>query len=683
MKPLNFVIIKLSVCLIIGILISHSYHPTLIVSLYSVLFVFAVLIVFYFASKNNFKKSIWFGLTAYLFTSCLGIVTYNLHEQKNFPKHYSHLIDTETVKMHALHFSIKERLKSTYYHDKYVINLIKIDEQDVIGKVLLNIKKDSLQTLYKIDDRLFTYSDIRELNSPLNPNQFDYKTYLEKQYIYHQMVINQNSMIKLNAQKQTIFGFAERIRNTINEKLSLYHFEPEELVIINALILGQRQDMDRQIYEDYANAGAIHILAVSGLHVGIILLLLNFILKPIEYVKQGKTIKVIIIILLLWSFAIIAGLSASVTRAVTMFSVVSIAMHLKRQGNIYNTLSISAFILLLCKPMFLFDVGFQMSYLAVIAIVSIQPKLYKLWSPKWKIVNYFWQIFTVTIAAQLGVIPISLYYFHQFPGLFFVSNLAIIPFLGLILGFGIFIILLALLNILPEGIAHLYGNSISLMNAIVTWVSKQEQFLFQNISFDLPHVVACYIVIIALFLLYKKATFKRIAFLLVSILFIQGIGIYYNYRNANNTFIIFHKSRYSLIGQKTNFELKVFDNLDSIATMKDKVITNFSVGNFVDTIKRERLKSVYSFHNKTILIIDSLGIYNVKKFQPDYIVLRNSPRLNLDRLIDSIHPKFIIADGSNYKSYVKRWEETCKKRKLPFHQTSKKGAFIIKEANYP
>ena len=187
-----------------------------------------------------------------------------------------------------------------------------------------------------------------------------------------------------------------------------------------------------------------------------------------------------------------------------MFSIVAIALHWKRATNIYNTLAISIFILLLCKPLFLFDVGFQMSYLAVISIVSIQPLLYKVWQPKWKAIDYFWQILTVTIAAQFGVVPISLYYFHQFPSLFFISNLAIIPFLGLILGFGILVIILALLDSLPLFLANIYGSVIRLMNSIVGWVSNQELFVLKNISFDIQHVIGFYPVSSSLLYSYLK-----------------------------------------------------------------------------------------------------------------------------------------------------------------------------------
>lgn len=610
---------------------------------------------------------------------CVGFITYTLHQPKHDSNHYTHKITVGKSTSNSICFKVRERLKSSSYHNKYVIDIISYNNQPVNGKSLLNIEIDSLQTSYNVDDVLFAYSNFDPLPQPLNPNQFDYKLYLEKQYIYHQITLQSAFILQLNSQRHTFFGFAEDLRQSINKNLNRYDFKSDELAVINALILGQRQEMDRSVYTEYVNAGAIHILAVSGLHVGIILWLLSIVLKPLELLKHGKTFKVIIILILLWSFAIIAGLSASVTRAVTMFSIVAIAMNLKRPANIYNTLAISVLILLLFKPMFLFDVGFQMSYLAVLAIVSIQPLLYKLWSPKWKLITYFWQIFTVTIAAQLGVVPISLFYFHQFPSLFFISNLAIIPFLGLVLGLGILVMILAVLNLLPMMLAHFYGILISSMNSIVSWVSQQEHFLFRDISINLTQTLALYIFIIALYMIFKKPNFKHISISLFSILLIQGVWIHKDYINANQSFIVFHKSRYSLIGEKSQAALNIYTNLDSIATENDKVITNFSVGNFITSINRDSMNSVYSFQNKSLLIVDSLGVYNVNSFQPDYILLRNSPRIHLERLIDSLKPQLIIADGSNYKSYVKRWEATCTKRKLPFHQTGKKGAFIINE----
>ncbi|WP_299228412.1 ComEC/Rec2 family competence protein [uncultured Psychroserpens sp.] len=677
MKPLNFTIIKLTICLITGILISHGFDLKIEIIFYIVAIALVLTILTYSLSKQRLNKTIWFGVMAYLLMSSIGLLIYSSHDQKMFKQHYSNADVLNKDQEDVLIFKIREHLKPTAFHNKYIIDIIKLNDKTVDGKMLLNVKKDNLKTTYNVDEILVVNTFIKPIKSPLNPNQFDYSSYLKKQYIYHQLFVGNNSILKINSNQTTIYGHADKLRKHINKKIDKYNFKPEVINIVNALILGQRQNMDKITYENYAKAGAIHILAVSGLHIGIILLLLNFIFKPLLYLKHGKAIRVILILILLWSFAVVAGLSASVTRAVTMFSIIALAMHLKRTANIYNTLAISIFILLLFKPMFLFDVGFQMSYLAVLSIVSIQPMIYKLWIPKWKIINYFWQIFTVTIAAQFGVVPVSLYYFHQFPGLFIISNMAIIPFLGIILGLGIIIIVLALCNLLPKSLASLYDNLISSMNSLVNWVSKQEPFLIKDVSFNLLHVILAYTIIIIIVLLIKKPNFKRVLLLCIGILLIQIGFIVNKIETSKNAFVIFHKSRHTIIAQKTNTHLKVWHNLNG-SSVKNTIVNNFKIGNFIKSIDQDSIRSVYQINSKNLLIVDSLDIYNIKGFKADYVLLRNSPRINLKRLIDSLQPKLIIADGSNYKTYQKRWKATCVKEKLLFHQTSEKGALIIK-----
>ena len=179
--------------------------------------------------------------------------------------------------------------------------------------------------------------------------------------------------------------------------------------MVSALILGQQQDISKEILNDYQYAGAIHILSVSGLHVGFILLFLTFLLKPIPKNKLGNTIRLIIIIICLWGFAILAGLSPSVIRSVTMFSFVAVGMYLKRSTNIFHTLLVSMFLILFFQPSFLFDVGFQLSYLSLFFILWLQPLLSNIWTPKNKIVNYFWDILTVSFAAQIGAFPLSIF----------------------------------------------------------------------------------------------------------------------------------------------------------------------------------------------------------------------------------------------------------------------------------
>jgi competence protein ComEC len=677
MKLLNFTIIKLTFCLILGIVLGYSLNIPVHISAIGTLTILVLLFILLTRSKKRFSQNIWFGCVAFLAMVLVGILTVNLHNQKNFTNHYSNSISKSLDELHTVTFRIREVLKPGNYYDKYVIDILEINGNKAIGKSLLNIKKDSISNNLKVDDIFVARTNFKNLIDPLNPGQFNYKNYLKKKYIYHQLFVENTALLQLSTKHTTIFGLANNIRAHVNAKLKPYNFKPDELAIINALLLGQRQDISEKVYTSYTNAGAIHILAVSGLHVGIILLILSVALKPLERLKHGKLIKTILLVLMLWSFAIIAGLSASVTRAVTMFSIVAIGMNLNRPTNIYNTLAISILVILLIKPLFLFDVGFQLSYLAVLAIVTIDPVLYKLWQPKNWLLDKYWHTFTITIAAQFGIIPISLYYFHQFPGLFFISNLVIIPFLGVVLAFGVLIMLLAVLNVLPKIIASLFGSVISWMNNFIGWVAHQEGFLFQDIPFNILYVLGFYGLTIAFFKWFFKKNYTNLKLLLIAVILLQCIFIYTEYSKPEKQFIVFHKSRYSLIGDTHNNKITFSHDFDSIITLNTNVIRDYAVKHHLKTEEQQNIAPIYNLNNKILLVVDSLGVYNVTRFKPDYVLLRQSPKINLNRLIDSLKPKQIIVDGSNYKSYIEHWELICKKRKLPFHQTSKKGAFVL------
>lgn len=677
MKLFNFPFVKLTICLITGIIIGYFYPIPFGSTSYILGFLLAILTLSFFIARQQFVKTIWFGIMAFLCTIAIGIWSVSIHNPKNFANHYSHFISNETDALKTITFRVREVLKPNTYYDTYIVDVLKTGRHAVSGKSILNIPKDSTQNALNVDDIYVTKTTFKPIMPPLNPGQFNYKNYLEKKHIYHRLFVSRNELLKLKSTQQTLLGIANNIREQINQKLKTYSFKPDELAIISALLLGQRQNISEDVYTSYANAGAIHILAISGLHIGIILIILNFVFKPLERFRYGLFIKTIILLIILWSFAIIAGLSASVTRAVTMFSIVTIGMHLKRPTNIYNTLAISIFIILLFKPLFIFDVGFQLSYMAVFAIVIIDPYLYKLWTPKYWITKVYWHTLTISISAQLGILPIGLYYFHQFPALFFLTNLLIIPFLGIILGFGILVILLAELNSLPPLFVYLFGGSMDIMNSIVSWVAQQEAFLFKDIPFNFLYVIGAYLFIITLVRFMIKRNYKRLVLLCVAIILGQCALIYTNLKRPNNQFLVFHKSRHTILGQVLKNSMVVTSDLSDSIENSTNIISDYTVGNFITNIQKDTLSALYSIGHKKLLVIDSLGIYNVKTFVPDYVLLRNSPKINLNRLIDSIHPSCIIADGSNYKSFVDRWKSTCLKTKIPFHATGKKGTFAI------
>jgi len=377
-------------------------------------------------------------------------------------------------------------------------------------------------------------------------------------------------------------------------------------------------------------------------------------------------------------YAIIAGLSASVVRAVAMFTAIAIAMLVNRPSSTYKTLVISMFFLLLFNPYYLFEVGFQLSYLAVFSIVWIQPKLYNLWKTKFWILDKLWQLLTVSAAAQIGVLPLSLFYFHQFPGLFFVSNLVIIPVLGIILTAGIVIIILSVLQIAPQFMVDAFIFVIQQMNLFVGWIADQEYFIIQQISMSFLVMIALYVFLFFGLKWTEKKVFYRFALVLISVVFVQTVFIFEKYKaQSANEFIVFNQSKETTVGKRNGNKIQFDTSTDSL-----KANANFKMAYMVgagldEFLPSEKIKNLYYFKNETILIVDSLGIYKLHSVKPTIVILRQSPKINLDRLLRFLNPKLIIADGSNYKSYLKDWEQTCLKNKTPFHNTLQKGAFIL------
>lgn len=639
----------------------------------SALFLFS-----YFRARRLLFQDIFFGIATSLLLIVLAMLTVSVQLPENDQDHYTNKLSEGSEAKNILTGEISEKLKPGLFQDKYILLVKSINGKDAGGKLLLNISANMANEQFSPGDLLLIPAAYSEINKPLNPFQFDYAHYMQNLKVYGQVNISRSEVLKIGNSGSGLKKTAGKIREKIIVELRKYDFKAEELAIIQALLLGQRQEISQETYSNYAAAGVIHILAVSGLHVGIILLLLNRLLQPLERIKFGKPLKAVVLILLLWGFALLAGMSPSVVRAVSMFSFIAIGMQLNRRSSVLNSLFTSLIVLLLINPYFIFQVGFQLSYLAVFSIVLIQPALFNLYIPKFRLVKYFWGILTVTIAAQIGVLPLSLFYFHQFPGLFFISNLVILPFLGILLGTGILVMLLAALNILPQFIAEVYGTMISWLNEFVAFVASKEDFIFSEITFSITLLIAAYFLVLAFIFLLKEFRFKNIIFLLLATAVLQSVFIFERTSEGAEEGIIFHKSRNTLIGFSENRKLNIHHNLDS-TIVSLSLLKDYKTGRNINTTETSELKNVYTFQQKKILVIDSSGVYNIPDLNPDIILLINSPKVNLERVLTFYDPQVIVADGSNYRSYIDRWEATGILNKIPFHATGEKGAFILND----
>lgn len=674
MKILQFPLAKITLWFVFGILLFPSLKTTPPIAFILTVSGFClVLLCYIFKSKIAFYSSL-FGIAVLLNSFFIGLSSASIHKENYSTNHFSKYLNEVENGFNAT-ILLTEKLKNTQKNYRYVAEFQSIQKKKVNGKIIFNITKKEKYISLPIGSILFIKGVYYKNKKPFNPNQFDYGNYLEHKEIYGQVYSKTNDVKIIGSQSSLRYYFSN-YREKLITNLKKTSLSENSLTVVVALLLGQKHDMSPVIMKEYQAAGAVHILAVSGLHVGIIMYFLLFLLKPMPNTKRANWIKVILIILTLWAFALLAGLSPSIVRSATMFSFLTVGMNIKRTVNIYHTLLVSMLLILLISPSFIYDIGFQLSYLAVFFILLLQPILKSIWKPKNKILNYFWDIITVSTAAQIGVMPLSIYYFHQFPGLFFLTNMIVLPLLSVIMAIGILVLVLSVIGTVPHFLVQILDLLLKIMNNFIHTIASFDSFTFQNIPFTKEMLWLFYLMIVTLIFWIKKPNFKRISLALMCVILLQVVFIYQKkevIKSAEG--IVFNQKKGSIISERIGNNVSLFAN-DSIRKNIHENVTfqSYLVGNFSDLKNKNNIPDLLFINSKKIVVIDSTGIYN-PTINPDILIITQSPKLNLERLLLTLKPKVIIADGSNFKTYSKRWEETCRKQKIPFHNTHEKGFY--------
>ncbi len=670
MKPLKFPLITITCAFAAGIIAQYYWKIPFSILLISSLFGALLFGFFYWKSNKRIIQNATFGIVVYLLSFVLGMITFFVHLDSNKQNHYSRQTFEATNSIRGV---VQTPLKPNAKYNKYFVTVTSFNQANVSGKLLIYVPKKTKIILHS-GAEIWFMAPVYSIPKAYNPYQFDYANYLEKQNVFHQVYANEN-YLKVIQQHHDVDYFLENLRNSLSRSFDIHHFDAKTKAIVDALLLGQRVEMDTQTVTDYSNAGVIHVLAISGLHISILYFVLVFLLKPLKRVKFGNEIQLVIILSFLWLFALLTGLPASVTRAVTLFSFISIGNYFNQPKAIYNAMAISAFLILLFVPNAIFDIGFQLSYAAVLAIILFQPFYKKFHFTKNKIGIYFIDTILVSIAAQIGVLPLSLYYFNQLPMLFLLANLVVIPLSSFVLIYGILILVLNF--IFPEAavfLGKLLSFLIQLMNDYIHWIAQFKSGIITNISFSAIMVLTLYLFIIScLFWIYKKKR-KHIVYVLVALFIFQISFIFVKIAENKGSELIVFNDKSSLIGIKNRNTIIAFTDApeNHIATLN-----HYSRGTFSDSLRIFPMQNVLSFDEKRILIIDSLGIYKTS-IKPEIVVLMQSPKINLSRLIKDVNPKLIIADKTNYRNLLKVWSATCQKEKIPFHAIAEKGFYRLK-----
>lgn len=670
MRFIKLPIIPILIVFVCGILVETYSSMTSFVAFVGASSSIIILCVSYIYHIKKHKNSIFFGIPIYLVFFFLGIVS---KKEANQLEHESHFSKQLTPSLNLLKGCIVERVKPSAYYTKYVVEIEQTNGYETIGKLLVFVPKKNSHHL-TIGTKITIKGKPIFIEPVYNPYQFDYTNYLNNQNIYHSLALKENAKIELQKAKNWRH-FIFKIKETLLEQLKTYKLTEDDYNLIAALVFGERTTLSAEVTKNYTQTGVIHILAISGLHIALFYSIILGFLNPLKKYKKGKLIIFCFSLLILWGYALLTGLAASILRAVVVFSLIAYGKLKNRSINMGNILAASAFIILLYNPNYLFDIGFQLSYAAVLSLVLFQPIISKLSYSKYIILLKIKQIVLVTLVAQIGVLPLNLYYFGQFPLLFLVTNLVVIPLSSALLLIGL---CLVPISFLPETIRVFFGTItsflIKLMNGFTAWICQFDIFIIQNIAFHSLLVITAYLLICALYLYAIESTKTKFKWVLICVFIFQMSYIYlFYYTNPEKEFVIFNIYKNSLVALKNNKEVQFLTNNKKST---EQTATDYIRKNFIQKATFTPLENTLYYKYK-ILCIDSSGVYKTS-IEPELILLTQSPKINLERLIEQLHPKEIIADGSNYASYVKKWKETCIKQKIPFHATAEKGLYSIR-----
>lgn len=651
-----------------------------------------VFLVIYYRKLSLYKKRWIPGLIIHTYFFVLGYLLVIHHSMRFDERHFSNrAVDGFMV---TVNNEPKIAADIVRFECKVLRAIRAGRSAQVNGRLLIALKVDTLNPL-KINygDELLVPGRFSDIDPPFNPGEFDYKAYLGDHQIYQQMFVNQSQVRVVGHDAgHALISKALALRLKLVNKFQQYLPDKEAASIASTLILGYRADLSREVMSAYSKTGTMHVLSVSGMHVGIIFLVLTVLLKPLSHHQNLRLVRAFIIITLIWAYALITGFSPSVCRAAVMLSFVVLGRALNRSLNSYNLLAISAFFLLLYNPFFLSDVGFQLSYLAVVGLIYLYPKIYHIFHLKNKITDGIWSVCALSLAAQIATFPVSVYYFHQFPLYFLLSNVfivlpvAVIMYAGLLFLFVPWPMMLKPLGLCLNWVILLTNK---ILYAIETWPLASLDGLWISVW----QYLLIYILIVLI--IWTMATGKKLVLLtlfLGAAVFVLSAGTI-RLKNYQSRQIIFYSLR-------KNFAVAFIDRekayLLTDLSEKDKT-DNFSIRPALDqqgvrTIRRLNCSSRFS--NADVMVSADfirLGDFKVLRWtramdslefkgsvHVDAVWLSGNPRVKIEELQKMVTFQRILVDATNADARVRQWSLVAEKLGVPLHVLKKNPAFIVK-----
>ena len=674
--------LKILLPLVVGILLSHYFSVEIKFSWLVFLFLFLIAGIIIRAKNTSISNTV-FGSLLFLFFTAAGIFSKSNSNSSKDTRYFSNYIIEDSVTYFQLTLKDYPTLSEKWLKCEASVNAL--NDREATGKIQVFIERDSSSENLSYGDQIYASGFISAINAPMNPNEFDYQAYMKLHDIHHQVFIRNNQWKISGNDANPILESIYSIRNYCSNVFENSGMDPENIAVAKALVLGDKALISDELMLSYASTGALHVLAVSGLHVGIIMLILGFMLKPLKRIKKAKFLFLFFALSGIWFYAILTGLTPSVLRAAVMFSFVLIGSELQRDTSIYQSLMISAIILLLIDPNVLFQLGFLLSYFAVIGIVFFHPKIYALFFFKNKLMDKIWQITCVSIAAQLATFPLGIYCFQQFPNYFLIANLIVIPISFFVLIVGIAALILNAVPLISYALFYILGWLIYLLNNGVRIVESLPFAVFDSIVISWYDAVFLYLflILISFSMLHKS----KFAFLL-SLLFLTSFFIsdtVDHFKKSNNSQVVFYRMKNEIV--MDIFNGKDFSTVSTFSSQESNQDLKFHVEpNRLQLAGKKRAsnhfvinsnQATFEFENKSLVFADQALLDSVQFPKTDAVYLYDCKFISDDLVKHWTEQNTFLILGHNCSNKLKKHlAQTIIFSSI--HDISRSGALIFR-----